>query len=127
MQITSEQIGQVVVVTVVGSLDGLTAPDLGQVFDRQIEAGAASMVADLAGLDYTSSAGLRVLLLAAKASRELGGDLRLAAVQGAVNKVLDMAGVTSIFQQFPDVETAVVSFQSEPGGTVAGSHASPAS
>lgn len=119
MQITTEQNGTVMVVSVAGSLDAMTAPELGQVFDQQIEAGNSRVVADLAEVDYTSSAGLRVLLAAVKGTRKLGGDLRLASVQEHVNKVLNLAGFTSIIKQYPDAAAAVASFETEAGSASA--------
>ena len=114
MQVTSEQRGEVLVLLIEGSLDALTAPDLGTEFSTQIESGHFNLVADLAGVDYSSSAGLRVLLAAVKETRQNGGDLRLAAVQANVNKVLTLAGISSAIQQFPDVEAAVSSFEAAP-------------
>jgi len=52
-----------------------------------------------------------VLLTAVKETRQNGGDLRLAAVQANVNKVLTLAGISSAIKQFPDVEAAVSSFE----------------
>jgi anti-anti-sigma factor len=111
MQINIEEHHDVMVVSVEGSLDALTAPDLGKVFDAEIKGGNSNLVADLAGVDYTSSAGLRVLLAAVKETRKLGGDFRLAAVQADVNKVLNLVGFTSIIKQYPDVESAILSFE----------------
>ena len=111
MQVKSEQRGEVLVLSVEGSLDALTAPDLGKEFSTQIVSGHFNLVADLADVDYSSSAGLRVLLTAVKETRQNGGDLRLAAVQASVNKVLTLAGISSAIEQFPDVEAAVSSFE----------------
>lgn len=113
MQVNSQKHGEIMVISAAGSLDALTAPELGKALDEQISGGRSNLVADLEGVDYTSSAGLRVLLAAVKETRQLGGDLRLASVQDDVNKVLSLAGFTSIVKQFPDVETAVASFQSD--------------
>lgn len=111
MQVRDEERAGIMVVSVDGSLDALTAPELGKALTTQIEGGHSKLVADLAGVDYTSSAGLRVLLAAVKETRRIGGDLRLAAVQEDVNKVLNLAGFTSIVKQYPNVETAVSSFE----------------
>ena len=54
---------------------------------------------------------LRVLLAAIKETRQNGGDLRLAAVQANVNKVLTLAGISSAIEQYPDVEGAISSFR----------------
>ncbi len=110
MEIIKVKNGTTNVVSVAGSIDAMTAPDLAAFFQREIPEGGTRWVADLSALDYTSSAGLRVLLAAVKAARASGGDLRLAAVQRNVNRILDMSGFTGIIQCHPDVAAAVASF-----------------
>lgn len=110
MDVETKSNGNVQVVSVKGSLDALTAPELADMLATQLREGRTQLVADLTNLDYTSSAGLRVLLNAVKDARSKGGDLRLAAVQPNVNKVLDLSGFMSIMKSFADVDTAVASF-----------------
>lgn len=110
MDLKTETRDNVFVLSVSGSLDALTAPELADAISTQLRDGKTQLVADLAGLDYTSSAGLRVLLNGVKEARQNGGDLRLAAVQPNVKKVLDLSGFTSIMKSFPDVDAAVASF-----------------
>ena len=110
MQISIERKGEVNVLSVNGSLDALTSPELGRALDAQIDEGNFNLVADLTGVDYSSSSGLRVLLAATKRARDRGGDLRLAGVQKDVEKVLDLAGFSSIVNQYPDLESAIVSY-----------------
>lgn len=110
MNITHEDKGSVSIVSITGSLDALTAPQLTDYLNTQIGAGKSKLVVDLSGLAYTSSAGLRVLLNAVKESRQHGGDLRVAAVRPTVNKVFEMSGFTSIMKFFADVDGAVKSF-----------------
>jgi anti-sigma B factor antagonist len=102
--------GDVTVVQIRGSVDGLTADRLLQTLSGQIDSGRIRLVADCSALDYTSSAGLRALLGTVKATRQKGGDLRLAAVRPPVMKVLELSGFTSILKSFPDVQRAVASF-----------------
>jgi anti-sigma B factor antagonist len=102
--------GKVHIVSVSGSLDALTAPELADAFATLMRDGHSHIVADLRGLEYTSSAGLRVLLGGAKAARQQSGDLRLAGVQPNVAKVLELSGLNSIIKSFPDVPAAVSSF-----------------
>ena len=100
----------IAVVSVIGSLDALTAPGLTDFFKEQLAKGHTQIVADLSRLEYTSSAGLRVLLGVVKETRQEGGDLRLAAVQVNVNKVLSLSGFTSILKTYPSVDEAVQSY-----------------
>jgi anti-sigma B factor antagonist len=110
MKIETEDREAALVVTISGSVDGLTADTLLETLRGQVEAGHTRIVADLAGVEYTSSAGLRALLATVKDARRGGGDLRLAAIQPNVRKVLDLSGFTSILKIYDDVEAAVGSF-----------------
>lgn len=110
MDLTTQTRNDVLVLSVQGSLDALTAPELADALALQVREGKTQLVADLTQLDYTSSAGLRVLLNGVKDARQKGGDLRLAGVQPNVKKVLDLSGFTSIMKSFPDVDAAVASF-----------------
>ncbi len=112
MQISTDHHGAVTVVSVTGSLDALTADMLAAALAAQVGAGRTRLVASFAGLEYTSSAGLRVLLATLKDTRQQGGDLRLAEVNARVSRVLDLSGFTSILKCFPDVPSAVASFVS---------------
>lgn len=110
MDIVVEHRGPATVVHITGSVDGLTADTLTATLQQQIEAGNARLIADLSGVTYTSSAGLRALLATVKLARQHGGDFRLAAVLPSVHKVLEMSGFTSILKLYPDVDLALASF-----------------
>jgi len=110
MEFTTTQQGAVTIVAITGSLDALTAPTFGTALNDAIAHGQVRLVVDLANLEYTSSAGLRVLLNAVKEARQHGGDLRLAAMQAGVKKVFDLSGFTSILKSFADVNAAIASF-----------------
>jgi anti-anti-sigma factor len=111
MNFTAEQEGQVTIVSVSGSVDGLTAPALTGFLTKHLGEHRSNIVVNLHEVDYISSAGLRALLGALKESRQQGGDLRLAAVQENVRKVLNLSGFTSILKLYPDVLAAVGSFK----------------
>jgi anti-anti-sigma factor len=101
----------VVVVTISGDMDTDAAGELDQVFRKLIRDGRVKLVVDLQGLAYTSSAGLRALVGGVREARQQGGDLRLAAVQPEVNKVLDLTGFTSVLKIYDDTLSAVASFE----------------
>ncbi len=110
IQVTAEHFDAATVVRVTGSVDGLSADSLSTALQTQVDEGRVRLVCDLSGVDYTSSAGLRALLGTLKATRQLGGDFRLAAVQPGVHKVLELSGFTTILKLYSDVDTAVDSF-----------------
>jgi anti-sigma B factor antagonist len=110
MDIQARQVGGVTILTLVGSIDALTAPRVTEFIQGQIAQGNARLVADFQGVDYTSSAGLRVLLGAIKESRSQSGDMRLAGVQPDVFKVLNLSGFTNILKLYPNLDAAVASY-----------------
>ena len=110
MQISIEQQGQVTVVALAGSIDALTADTITLALQEQVAAGHTRLVAAFEAVEYTSSAGLRVLLATLKETRQRGGDLRLASVQDRVRGVLELSGFTSILKVYPDVAQAVASY-----------------
>jgi anti-sigma B factor antagonist len=110
MKLEDRQLNDIIVLSVSGNIDALTSSTLTAYIKDHISKGNAKLVADLKGVDYTSSAGLRVLLGAVKETRALNGDLRLANIQPNVQKVLALSGFTNILKIYPDVDSAVNSF-----------------
>ena len=110
MEITVERRETVTVVTVAGSVDGATAPELSAAFREEVGGGNIRLVGVFAAVEYTSSAGLRALLETVKEARRRGGDLRLAAVRPDVFRVLDLSGFTGILKLYENVQAAAESF-----------------
>ena len=112
MEIREEGTRGVRVVGVCGRLDTTTSPDLDRRLQAVTDAGERRLVVDLGGVEYISSAGLRVLLLTVKRVRAGGGDLVLCALGPAVRQVFELAGFLSIFPIEASREAAVERAQS---------------
>jgi anti-sigma B factor antagonist len=110
MEVAATHHAHVTVLAIAGSVDSLTADKLTAALTGHVGAGRVRLVADFSAVDYTSSAGLRSLLGALKDSRRLGGDLRMAAVQPSVLRVLSISGFAGIIKIFDDVPSAVASY-----------------
>ena len=78
-------------VALTGRLDAATAPVLGELVDRQLE-GIAELVLDFDGLDYVSSAGLRVILNAQQKMRAAHGSMVVKNVSQTIASVFEMTG-----------------------------------
>jgi anti-anti-sigma factor len=96
----------VTVFSVTGRLDALAAPDMEGKLNRWLEQNETKLVIDMRGLDYISSAGLRVLLSAAKKIKARGGVLFLAHLQTCVMHVFEISGFSSIIPIYETVEAA---------------------
>lgn len=97
------------VVVISGSVDGLSAEHLLGTLTNLVDAGQTRLVADLAGVLYTST-GLRALLATVKQARQGGGDLRLARINPPVLKMLELSGFTAIMKCYDDVAGAIESY-----------------
>ena len=108
MNITTRTHDGVTLVVLAGSLDSNTSPQAQQTLDEILAAGARKMVIDCRGLDYISSAGLRVLLGTAK--RLKGGALRLFGLNETVREVFEISGFATILAVFPTEADALKGF-----------------
>jgi anti-anti-sigma factor len=110
MEMKDKQVNGVTVLSLTGSIDAMTAPKITAYIHELVAKGNIKLIADFSGVDYTSSAGLRVLLGAIKETRAQSGDMRLTGVQPDVLKVLNLSGFTNILKLFDDLDSAVASF-----------------
>ena len=103
------QVGSVHVARLQGRLDSHNAPDLERGLRELLDTGGARLLFDLAGLDYISSAGLRVLLLAAKKLRTGSppGRVAVSGVRGNVREVFEMSGFLTLFPVGDSVDAAL--------------------
>ena len=77
-----------------GRLDTTTAPELEKSLQESLE-GVGELVLDMTGLEYISSAGLRVLLSAQKTMMKRGG-MKVTNVCEAVMEVFEVTGFLDI-------------------------------
>ena len=82
------------VIEAAGRLDTTTAPALDKTINEDIE-GTRNLVLDLKGIEYISSAGLRVLLSAQKKMQRLGS-MKVKNVCEEVMEVFEMTGFADI-------------------------------
>lgn len=95
MNITLNRNGAELTVALEGRLDTLTAPDLEEQLEPELD-DVQKLIFDLAGLEYISSAGLRVLLAAQKEMDEM-------VVKNVGPAVMDVFEVTG-FSDFLNIE-----------------------
>jgi anti-anti-sigma factor len=107
LSIGEEETGGAVVLEPSGRLDSVTAKSFETTLIGKIEAGARKVVLDLGRLDYISSAGLRVVLIAAKRLKSVGGALVLCTLNPSVREVFEISGFASILEIHPDRDAAL--------------------
>ncbi len=107
MQIDEEKAGAALVIAPAGRLDSVSSSELERLVVSRIEGGERRLAIDLAGVEYISSAGLRVLLLAAKRLKEPPSALVLCGMGPGVRTVLELAGFLPLFAVEPGREQAI--------------------
>ncbi len=110
LDIKVENFKRVDLVTVSGRIDGSNAGDLEAAFGELTDEGRYQLVAELSGVDYMSSAGLRALVATMRECKNHRGDLRIANPSDRIQEVLELAGLDAIFQIYDDSTAAVGSF-----------------
>lgn len=109
LTVRAEQRGEFVVVAVAGELDMATAPQLQQHVTELVDAGQTRLVFDLSEVSFCDSTGLSVFVRARNRCESAGGQVKLAAPQRAVLRILEVSGLVEVLHTFPTVDEATAS------------------
>lgn len=107
MEIYLEHSKDVAIVTLKGRLNVSTTAELEQTFNGLFKDGKTKVLVECVELEYISSAGLRVLLAAAKQFKKVSGEIALAGLSQNVKQVFEISGFTSIFPIYATREEAL--------------------
>jgi anti-anti-sigma factor len=107
MDMTQERDGDVVVVRLSGRLDSGAAPGAEERLSAAISGAVPRIAIDMSALTYVSSAGLRVLLVAAKKVQQQNGKLALGGLAENVRAVFAATGFDTIIAIESDAAAAV--------------------
>lgn len=113
MQCIEDRQESVVIVGLQGRMDSSTSRIVEEKMLGLIDRGENQLVVDCAQLDYISSAGLRVFLMAAKRLTQAKGKIVLATLNDDIKQVFDLTGFSSLFQICPSREEAISSHRRE--------------
>ena len=110
MQFESQRLVDVFVATPSGRIDHPNAERLQQALAPVLAAAAQgknALVLDFSRVEYISSMGLRVLLLAAKQLRAADARIAVAALQPVAQEIFAIARFNHVLEIFPDVRAAL--------------------
>jgi len=108
MELLEEQIAGVTALVVRGRVDSTTAPTFGQRLESVIAVPKSRLVVDFRELEYISSAGFRVLLVAAKRAEDAGSRLILCSLSAKVRQLFDLGGFLDLFTIAASRDDAIV-------------------
>lgn len=107
MEVERTTIGEVQIFRVIGRLDSSTGLAFETVVIGAIKPDAKRVVLDFTAVDYVSSAGLRVVLLAAKQTRAMQGGFAIFGMAKTIHHVFQMSGFARIIAIFDTMPEAV--------------------
>ena len=110
MQIVTRKFAGTALVGVVGRVDHRSAAELEQALAAvmtQANLAHSGVVLDFAGVEYISSVGLRVLMVAAKQMRANAAPLAIAALQPVVAEIFAISRFDRVLAVHPDVPAAL--------------------
>ena len=107
IEVAEERKGEVLVLLPVGRLDSGNAGSFESVVMGHIRSGERRLIVDFSRLDFISSSGMRVLLIAAKALQASKGTLVLCSMKDHIEEVFQISGFSQIIPIEQSRETAL--------------------
>lgn len=110
MDINTRMVDDVLVIDMVGRLDTAASGYASDELVRIAKSRSGKLVLNLEQLDYISSAGLRVILLAAKLLEASSGEMKICNPNGLVKGVMETSGFASLLRMYDTEEDACAAF-----------------
>ncbi len=107
MNVNVVKSGDYSIICVEGRVDTTNADEFEKAVLEVIESGVNKIVINCSSLNYISSSGLRVFLIAQKRMMAIKGELKLCSLQPGINEIFEISGFSSIFSIYPDEESAI--------------------
>ena len=104
-------VGDVTETSIMPRFDAYTANDVEMVLQDLIAKGTKKIICDFSQTEYVSSAGLRVLLSAAKNLQKSNGQIVLFSMKPYVREVFEISGFTQIFKIYASQQEALASLK----------------
>ncbi|HEX9145250.1 MAG TPA: STAS domain-containing protein [Candidatus Binatia bacterium] len=123
MELKTQDIANVTLIQAAGRIDHTTAKDFENRLLPQL-AGCTGetkkILLDFSEVNFISSAGLRVLMIAAKQCKRQDGKIVLAALQPMIQEVFQISRFDSVFEVFPTVKAAMEAISAAAAATYGG-------
>jgi len=111
MEFSSQQFADVTLIQVEGRIDHKTAKDFENALKPYLDACVAGeyqkILVDLGGVDFMTSAGLRVLMIVSKTCDKQRGEIVVAALQPIIEEIFKITRFDLVLKTFPTVKSAL--------------------
>ena len=110
MEISTRKVNDVLVVDMAGRLVTQTSGYASDEMVKIAKSGNSKVVLNLDKLEYVSSAGLRVILTAAKLLQTFDGEMKICHTNGVVKEVMEISGFKSLLHMYDSENDALAAF-----------------
>ncbi|ABK19699.1 STAS domain-containing protein [Syntrophobacter fumaroxidans] len=107
MEVDERKENGITILVLKGRLDSNTSDQFGEKLYSLIQAGENKLVLDLGGVDYISSAGLRVIIKSVKDLKRIDGQLCLCSMKDYIREIFDLSGIATILPIHPTLEESL--------------------
>ena len=116
MSLTTEIVGESVVVRAGRRIDGASARPIKQELRKLFKKGYKQYVFDLEDVEFLDSSGMGMLVSILREVSPKGGDVKLTRIRPVVAKVLEITRLDQVFDILPDLDQALAAMKTAPGG-----------
>lgn len=95
------------ILDVAGEIDVYTAPQFKDAVNNILNAGQKHLIVNMAAVTYMDSSGFGTLLSATKRLRPQGGTVNLVKCNSAIDRILRITRLNTVFATFDSVDQAV--------------------
>lgn len=107
VNVKEEKRGEILILQFTGRLDAISTPETEKKVLTYINAGQRKIILDFSGVDYISSAGMRMLLITTKKLKSISGQLVLCSITTNVMDVFKMSGFDHVLEMTKTKEDAI--------------------
>lgn len=107
MHIKKDKIGIFSVLKIKGRIDTVHSGELEKEVNQLFDSGEKHLIFNCEGMNYISSSGLRVFLVAQKKAKAINGKLHLCNMQPAIQEIFRISGFSNLFKIFTTQDEAI--------------------
>jgi stage II sporulation protein AA (anti-sigma F factor antagonist) len=112
MPVTIERQGDTLIAAADGRVDSTNASTFQDELTAATDGNDHSVILDLGGLSYISSAGLRVILLVAKTLQTKGARFAVCSPSDQIREIFEISGFSQIIPVYGSGDEAITAFNS---------------
>ena len=110
MGVETERLGDILIAKTDGRVDGANAREFQVALEAAIDPGERAVILDMEQLSYISSAGLRVILLTARALQDRNAKFAICSLSESIREVFEISGFDKIISVHASRAEALASF-----------------